>query len=127
MALKKISRFTEWIPVVRVYPTAFSSLSSSKFTVDHDRHDRRFTVTLGRGAGADECATLRYRFTGDQEVDLMSTYVPESFRGQGVAALLAQAAVDFLVEEKLRAHVSCWYIKRFLENHRHMYKDLVIT
>lgn len=39
-----------------------------------------------------------------------------------------QAAMDFLVEEKLKAHVSCWYIKKYIEDHplQH-YKELVIT
>lgn len=94
-------------------------------------------------------------------MDLMSTYVPETFRGQGVAALLSQvsetcqtsvsfeksshildvlylvfmylmfllqAAMDFLVEENLKAHVSCWYIKNYIEDHplQH-YKERVIT
>lgn len=41
---------------------------------------------------------------------------------------LLQAAMDFLVEENLKAHVSCWYIKKYIEDHplQH-YKDLVIT
>ncbi|XP_067427505.1 protein NATD1-like isoform X2 [Thunnus thynnus] len=77
---------------------------------------------------AHERATLLYRFTGEKEVDLMSTYVPESFRGQGVAALLSKAAMDFLVEENLKAHVSCWYIKKYIEDNPLLgYKDLIIT
>lgn len=41
---------------------------------------------------------------------------------------LLQAAMDFLVAENLKAHVSCWYIKKYIEDHplQH-YKDLVIT
>lgn len=41
-------------------------------------------------AGPPERAVLLYRFTGENEVDLMSTFVPEAFRGRGVAALLSQ-------------------------------------
>lgn len=41
-------------------------------------------------AGPPERAVLLYRFTADNEVDLMSTFVPEAFRGRGVAALLSQ-------------------------------------
>uniref|UniRef100_A0A3Q3VJ13 Protein NATD1 n=1 Tax=Mola mola TaxID=94237 RepID=A0A3Q3VJ13_MOLML len=92
-------------------PAAFSSLSSG-LTAEHDQQNRRFTVRPDR---APDCAVLRYRFTGDKEVDLMSTFVPETFRGRGVAALLSQAAMDFVVEEKLRARVSCWYIKKYIE------------
>ena len=25
--------------------------------------------------------------------------------------------MDFLVEEKLRARVSCWYVKKYMEEH----------
>eukprot|EP00064_Thunnus_orientalis_P021486 superscaffoldBa00006537_g21651 len=79
-------------------------------------------------AGVKNAAVADRIFTGEKEVDLMSTYVPESFRGQGVAALLSKAAMDFLVEENLKAHVSCWYIKKYIEdNPRLGYKDLIIT
>lgn len=58
----------------------------------------------------------------------MSTYVPETYRGQGVAAVLSQAAMDFLVEENLKAHISCWYINKYIEeNPQKNYKELIIT
>lgn len=42
--------------------------------------------------------------------------------------LLLQAAMDFLVEENLRAHVSCWYIQKYIEEHpEERYKELVIS
>lgn len=41
---------------------------------------------------------------------------------------LGQAAVDFLLEENLKARVSCWYIKQYIEEQPHQeYKDLLIT
>ncbi|XP_070780027.1 protein NATD1-like [Enoplosus armatus] len=129
MAFKLLSRLTASTIPVKSRPAAFSALSSSRsLMVKHDRQKQRFTVTPGSGAGAHDCAVLHYRFTGEKEVDLMSTYVPETFRGQGVAALLSQAAMDFLVEENLKAHVSCWYIKKYVEDHplQH-YKELVLT
>lgn len=43
--------------------------------------------------GSQDCAVLQYKFTGEKEVDLMSTFVPETFRGQGVAAVLSQVSV----------------------------------
>ncbi|XP_039979257.1 protein NATD1-like [Xiphias gladius] len=109
--------------------TGFGTFSSScRFTVEHDRRNQRFTATPGSGAGAPDCAVLNYRFTGEKEVDLMSTYVPETFRGQGVAALLSQAAMDFLAEENLKARVSCWYIKKYIEERPlPHFKDLVIA
>lgn len=114
-------------------------------------------------SGVSESAILIYRFTSANEVDLVSTFVPEACRGQGVAALLSkvteqhsrtlfsisndgepqrdhvgidflgvffcwQAALDFVLEEKLKARVSCWYIKKYMEEHphHHNYKEIQI-
>lgn len=108
--------------------------------------------------GSSDSAVLYYRFTGEKEVELMSTYVPETFRGQGLAADLSrvgsqtssihikrlfhvlmftghfpppsplpQAAMDFLVQENLKAHISCWYIKKYIEEHpEERYEERVI-
>ncbi|XP_072224723.1 protein NATD1-like [Leuresthes tenuis] len=129
MAFKMTSRLSEFTRRMWSCQTAFRALScEGRLTVEHDRHNRRFTVTPGSGAGASECAVLHYRFTGEKEVDLLSTFVPETFRGQGVAALLSQAAMDFLVEENLKARVSCWYINKYIDEHPGQpYKDRVIS
>ncbi|CAL8271238.1 unnamed protein product [Lota lota] len=85
--------------------------------VEHDREELRFTVSLGGEAGnIRQCAVLRYKFTNEKQVDLISTDVPEPFRGKGIAALLSKAAMDFLAEENLKAHISCWYVKKYIEN-----------
>uniref|UniRef100_A0AAQ4R7B9 Protein NATD1 n=1 Tax=Gasterosteus aculeatus aculeatus TaxID=481459 RepID=A0AAQ4R7B9_GASAC len=106
-------------------PPAFSaSTSGCSLTVKHDRPNRRFTVSPGSEA---DCAVLLYRFTGEKEVDLISTYVPETFRGRGVAALLSRAAMEFLLEENLKAHISCWYIKKYIrDNPQQRYEQRVI-
>ncbi|KAJ8254010.1 hypothetical protein COCON_G00206220 [Conger conger] len=99
-----------------------SLVSNSK--IEHDRHRKCFTLSLG----GLETAVLRYEFTGDREVNLLTTQVPVAFRGKGVAALLAKSALDFVVEENLRAHISCWYIKQYItENPMSEYKDKIVT
>uniref|UniRef100_A0A674PKZ9 Protein NATD1 n=1 Tax=Takifugu rubripes TaxID=31033 RepID=A0A674PKZ9_TAKRU len=127
MAFKVCSRLAAlgWI---RHQTSACGSLSSGcAFMVKHDRQNLRVTGSVS-SAGPPEGAVLLYRFTGENEVDLMSTFVPEAFRGRGVAALLSQAAIDFLVEEKLRAHVSCWYVKKYMEEHPDdQCRDLLIS
>ncbi|XP_061567616.1 protein NATD1-like [Cololabis saira] len=115
MAFKITSRLSKLSPRFMSWQTEGSSLNCKGLTVEHDRHNLRFTVRPGSGAEAGEAAVLRYQFTGDKEVDLMSTFVPESFRGRGVAALLSQAAIDFVVQENLKARVSCWYIQKYME------------
>nr|XP_033945106.1 protein NATD1-like [Pseudochaenichthys georgianus] len=129
MAFQIFSRLTSLNLQIKGPQTAFRALCSGcSLSVEHDRQNRRFTVTPGSGAGGHaECAVLHYKFIGEKEVDLVSTYVPDTFRGQGVAALLSQAAMDFLVEEHLKAHISCWYIKKYIEDHpMKIYKELVI-
>lgn len=32
-----------------------------------------------------------------------------------VLPLLAQAALDFVVEEDLKAHLTCWYIQKYVK------------
>ncbi|KAG7271843.1 hypothetical protein CRUP_023753, partial [Coryphaenoides rupestris] len=103
--------------------------SGGGFTVEHDRENLRFTVSLGgvEAGETQQCAVLRYKFTGERRVDLMSTAVPEAFRGAGVAALLSKAAMEFLAEENLKAHISCWYIKKYIEaNPANGYEDHVV-
>uniref|UniRef100_A0A673XTL6 Protein NATD1 n=1 Tax=Salmo trutta TaxID=8032 RepID=A0A673XTL6_SALTR len=93
--------------------SAFSVLSpNSDLRVKHDRHNLCFSINLD---GHQDSAVLHYKFTSKKEVDLLSTYVPESFRGKCVTALLSKAAMNFLVEENLKAHISCWYIKKYVE------------
>uniref|UniRef100_A0A3Q3NBY6 Protein NATD1 n=1 Tax=Mastacembelus armatus TaxID=205130 RepID=A0A3Q3NBY6_9TELE len=126
MAFTVFSRLSALTLPVKSCLLAFSALSSSRLKVDHDRHKQFCSCPVP--AGAYECAVLQYRFTGEKEVDLISTYVPETFRSQGVAALLSQTALDFLVEENLKARVSCWYIRKYIEDHPlQLYKDIVIT
>ncbi|XP_077415508.1 protein NATD1-like [Vanacampus margaritifer] len=128
MSLKILSRLTEVIPVrVTLNQTACWLSSNGGLTVEHDRQNRRFTVSTCSGTGVSENAILIYRFTAADEVDLVSTFVPEACRGQGVAALLSKAAIDFVLEEKLKARVSCWYIKKYMEEHPcHDYKEILI-
>lgn len=114
-----------------------------------------FCCAFFLSSGSSGGAVLYYRFIGAKEVELMSTYVPETLRGQGLAAdlsrvgsptcemhmkpvfhllmltvplrFLPQAAMDFLVQENLKAHISCWYIKKFIEEHpEERYEERVI-
>ncbi|XP_016325816.1 protein NATD1 [Sinocyclocheilus anshuiensis] len=91
----------------------------SNTNVIHDRQNQRFTVTLDCG-GAVSNAVLKYTVSQDQQVELISTEVPESHRGKGVAAHLAKAALDFVVEEKLAVRISCWYIRKYVDENPYL-------
>ncbi|XP_066546377.1 protein NATD1 isoform X1 [Amia ocellicauda] len=76
--------------------------------VEHDRKRRQFTVRLN---GSHDRAVLLYEYVGKRTVDLQHTEVPDAYRGRGIAKHLAKAAMDFVVEEDLKAHLTCWYIQ----------------
>nr|XP_055039946.1 protein NATD1 [Misgurnus anguillicaudatus] len=88
--------------------------------VIHDRQNQRFTININDSDGGVSSAVLKYTFRDDKHVELTSTEVPESHRGKGVAAHLAKAALDFVVEEHLKARISCWYIRKYVDENPHL-------
>ncbi len=92
---------------------------SDALTVTQDQASQRFLVKL---QGYEAC--LMYRLSG-QEVDLYHTYVPEVFRGRGIAEKLCKAAFDYAKAEGLTVIPSCSYISEaYLKRHRE-YESLV--
>uniref|UniRef100_A0A7N9D3L5 Protein NATD1 n=1 Tax=Macaca fascicularis TaxID=9541 RepID=A0A7N9D3L5_MACFA len=115
---------------------------SCPIRVEHDRRRRQFTVRLN---GCHDRAVLLYEYVGKRIVDLQHTEVPDAYRGRGIAKHLAkaggsvsgprllfktlawlslqdpytppvwQAALDFVVEEDLKAHLTCWYIQKYVK------------
>ena len=80
--------------------------------VEHDAAQRRFRVTL-----QGQEAFLAYRLTG-QEMDLHHTFVPEAFRGRGLAERLCQAAFEYAKAQQLTVIPSCPYISgAYLKRH----------
>ena len=80
--------------------------------VVHDEPGHRFRVTL---QGYE--ANLMYRRSG-QEIDLYHTYVPEVFRGRGVAERLCKAAFEYARAGGLMVIPSCAYISgAYLKRH----------
>ncbi|XP_034503195.1 protein NATD1 [Ailuropoda melanoleuca] len=71
--------------------------------------------TAGEGRGCHDRAVLLYEYVGKRIVDLQHTEVPDAYRGRGIAKHLAKAALDFVVEEDLKAHLTCWYIQKYVK------------
>ena len=83
-----------------------------ELTVEHDAKGRRFCVKL---EGYEAC--LMYRLH-DQEMDLYHTYVPEVFRGRGLAEKLCQAGFEYANAHGLTVLPSCSYIAgAYLKRH----------
>ncbi|KAJ8245814.1 hypothetical protein GJAV_G00260590 [Gymnothorax javanicus] len=97
---------------------------NTPIAVEHDRKRRQFTVRLN---GSHDRAVLLYEYVGKRTVDLQHTEVPDAYRGRGIAKHLAKAAMDFVVEEDLKAHLTCWYIQKLglcLEQACFLYRQL---
>lgn len=85
------------------------------FNVEHDPEDKRFIINLGDG----QIAQLRYRFDSGQhgrsEVDFFNTYVPDDFRGKGLAGRLVDKGFAWAEENDLAIKTSCWYAELALK------------
>ena len=80
--------------------------------VVHEPQQQRFCVRL-----EGQEAWLEYRREGPM-IDLYHIYVPEAFRGRGIAERLCQAAFEYAQQERLTVIPSCPYISgTFLRRH----------
>ena len=85
---------------------------TDQLDVEHDQAGSRFCVKL---QGYEAC--LMYRLTGN-ELDLYHTYVPEVFRGRGIAEKLCKAAFEYAKDRHLTVIPSCSYISEaYLKRH----------
>ena len=88
-------------------------MAGDEITVTHDESARRFRVTL---QGYEAC--LMYRLSKN-EMDLYHTYVPEAFRGRGMAEKLCKAAFEHAKAKGLMVVPSCSYISdAYLRRHK---------
>ena len=65
------------------------------------------------------------RGSGDQLV-FPHTEIDGSRRGQGLGAVLVQAALDDVRRQGMRVVPRCWYVAEFIELHPE-YRDLLVT
>ena len=80
--------------------------------IRHDSSGQRFYATL---QGYEAC--LMYRLAG-KEINLYHTYVPEGFRGRGIAEKLCKAAFEYAKTQGLTVLPSCSYISdAYLKRH----------
>jgi len=85
---------------------------SGQVEIQHDTVGRRFCVKL---EGYEAC--LMYRLSG-KELDLYHTYVPEVFRGRGIAEKLCKAAFEWTKTSGFTVIPSCSYISgAYLKRH----------
>jgi len=85
----------------------------------HNIDEKRFEF----GSGND-LAVCEYR-TVQSGLELYHTYVPERFRGQGIAAKLAEEALNYAKLENIKVVPTCSYIAVYIERHPE-YRGLLV-
>lgn len=86
--------------------------------VNHEINKRFFINLEG------EKAEIEYRQEGDGVINFLHTFVPENFRGEGIAEQLVQEALEFARSHKLRVIPSCRFIASYIRRHEE-YQDLI--
>lgn len=62
-------------------------------------------------------AVLEYSIAEEGRVSFDHTHVPESLRGQGLAAILTQAALTTARQQGWRVIPQCSYVEAYLKKH----------
>ncbi|XP_039248854.2 protein NATD1-like [Styela clava] len=108
---------------LNLYSTVTKAMSNQNIKVIHLPEEKQFIAEIGESK---EKAHIDYEVIGDGIWDLQHTLVPESFRGQGVAKVLAKSAFDHVVKEDLKMKLTCWYLQGFADKNPE-YKDRIVN
>ncbi|CAG2223963.1 K06975 [Mytilus edulis] len=101
------------------------SKSETPLIIGHDKDDKEFYIKMNTDEQnkSNKKAILTYEWERPKFADLQHTFVPEEFRGHGVAKVLAETAFDYFVSEGATMRLSCSYLQKYAldnENPRHM-------
>jgi len=89
-----------------------------KEKVIHEKENERFVIYKD---GTE--AYIEYT-SGDGELNLYHTHTDPELRGQGLAAQVVRAALEYIKENDLKVVPGCSYVQSFLERHEE-YKELM--
>ncbi|XP_035670413.1 protein NATD1-like [Branchiostoma floridae] len=110
-----------WRGVLRRYSTVEAFMSSLMASgeggmpvVGHDKLKKEFYIRMEREST--EKAILQYDMYRKGYVDFYHTFVPEVYRGKGLAKHLAKAALDYAVEEDLKMKLTCTYLQKYAKD-----------
>ena len=79
--------------------------------VINNEKDRQFEIRLG-----EEKAKTPYNIKDDM-IGLFHTEVPEAFRGKGMGTKLAEYALNYAKDHKLKILPYCPFIAKYIRNH----------
>lgn len=78
--------------------------------VEHQTEQQCFVIAMNG-----ETAVMSYRYINADTIDFDHTFVPDAFRGQGVAAELFNAGVAWAQQQGYHMQASCSYARVMLK------------
>ncbi len=90
-----------------------------KIEIKHDEAGSKFFANVN---GKE--AYLRYLFAGKGIMNMIKTYVPPELRGQGIAAEVVHAGLEYAKEKGYSVIPTCSYVETYIERHKE-YEKLV--
>lgn len=93
--------------------------SDMPFIVGHDKKKKCFYINIELdGKRRKDSAILEYDWIRPGFVDLYHTEVPPAYRGQGIAKILAKAALEHFAAENAKMKLSCTYLHHYVQETR---------
>lgn len=86
--------------------------------VINDKQGSRFVMNV------DEHEVYVLYAEGKDTIDLYSTYTPPQLRGQGLAAVVVKAALEYAKGKNLKVIAGCWYVRKFIDENQ-QYHNLI--
>ncbi|GAL37943.1 hypothetical protein JCM19240_4510 [Vibrio maritimus] len=77
--------------------------------IEHQQERQRFVV-----AKDGHESVLEYKLSGNR-INFTRTYVPDVFRGQGIAKQLVDKGLEWARAEQFDIEADCWYVAKFLD------------
>ena len=90
------------------------------YTVIHNEAESRFEIHI-----EDKVSVVDYVRVGDDHLNVTHTGVPKELEGQGIAAVLTKALLDYARREGLRVRPICPYTRAYIARHSE-YSDIVM-
>lgn len=81
--------------------------------IKHDKESQEFTVDL-----EGDQAELAYAMPEHNVIDFQHTFVPEDFRGEGIANQLIEAGLKFAGDQKYKVIASCPAVAAYVRRHQ---------
>ncbi|AKD03648.1 GNAT family N-acetyltransferase [Pontibacter korlensis] len=91
-----------------------------KYEIIHEEKYQQFTAKLED----DEEGEIAYAKPEEGVLNLTHTFVPEAYRGKGLAQELIATALEYAREHNLKVIASCEAVQKYLKQHPE-YQDLI--